>query len=220
MTIKTSKKLGGSRRGPQNMRKCGNTVTPPLGATRSSHIRLCASDKARRIDNSPRCRPCGSRWRQHTMDACPLTVMVNPDDPQPPWLVGEVLGTVQLPDNLVRALLAWFQVTREDVRTMSTKKRSSRGLYSFVGYLASGVDLVSGFHALYLIGVNQKVTVHLLHLLFSVPVGLYYTAWGISACGGDMPCEGLLLVVDLPVYAFAVRRSVRAIPRVFHLSHM
>ena len=41
-----------------------------------------------------------------------------------------------------------------------------------MAYLAFGVDLVPGFERVALLQVNPYGTVHLIHLLFSVPVGL------------------------------------------------
>ena len=45
-------------------------------------------------------------------------------------------------------------------------------------------------------------------------------AWWIFACHGDLPSEGLPPVVDLPVDAFGVRTSMRAVPRVYHIIHL
>ena len=61
---------------------------------------------------------------------------------------------------------------------------------------------------------------HPLHLLFSVPVGLYSTAWRIFACRGEPPKKSRPPVVDLPVDAFGVRRYMRAILREDHVSHL
>ena len=61
---------------------------------------------------------------------------------------------------------------------------------------------------------------HPLHLLFSVPVGLYSTAWRIFACRGEPPKKSRPPVADLPVDAFGVRRYMRAILREDHVSHL
>ena len=74
----------------------------------------------------------------------------------------------------------------------------------------SRVDTVPGFEWLTLIGIDQNLTVNLLHLLFSVLVGLYYTALRLFNCRGELPSEGLHLLLRLPVDDFGVRRSVRA----------
>ena len=71
-----------------------------------------------------------------------------------------------------------------------------------------------------LIGVDQDGTVHLLHLLFSVLVGLYSTAWWLFSCRGDLPCEGLSPLVELTVDAFAVRGYMRATPKADLISHL
>ena len=58
------------------------------------------------------------------------------------------------------------------------------------------------------------------HSLFSVPAGLYSMAWRLFACHGDLPIEGLPPVVELPMDAFRVQRSIRTVPRADHVSHL
>ena len=41
--------------------------------------------------------------------------------------------------------MARFRVRREDGGPLPTEKRSGRGIHSFLGHLASGVDPVPGF---------------------------------------------------------------------------
>ena len=86
--------------------------------------------------------------------------------------MGEVLGTVRIPDNIVGALSSRFRITRADVGLLSTENRSSCGINSFLRHLASGVDLFPVFERVELMQVEQDGMVHLLHSLFSVPVGL------------------------------------------------
>ena len=102
--------------------------------------------------------------------------MVDPDPPRPPWLVREVLGTGQIPGDLVKALSERFRVTREDGGPLSAEKRSGRGVNSFLDHLASGVDPVLGFERVDLLQVDPDGTVHLLHPMFSVPVDPYSMA--------------------------------------------
>ena len=71
--------------------------------------------------------------------------MVSHDPPPPLWSVGEVLGIGRLSDDLVAELSAGFQFTKEYGGTLSTEKRSGRGVHSFLFHLASGVATVSGF---------------------------------------------------------------------------
>ena len=126
----TIKKRKGSSRGPQNMGKVGITRTAPLGATRGFHFRLCTSDQAHVIVNSPRHSPRGIRWRFRLTYDRPLTVVVDPEPPWSPQLMVEVLGTGQLLDNLIEALPARFWVIKEDGGLMLTDTRSGCGLHS------------------------------------------------------------------------------------------
>ena len=61
---------------------------------------------------------------------------------------------------------------------------------------------------------------HHMHFLLSVLVGLYSAAWWIFACLRELPEEGLPPVVELPFEAFVAWRYVRAIPWVYHVSHL
>ena len=54
---------------------------------------------------------------------------------------------------------------------------------------------------------------HLLHPLFSVPVGLYFPDWRLFACCRDMPYESIPPVVELGIDAFGVSRAVHDLPR-------
>ena len=102
--------------------------------------------------------------------------MVDPDLPPPPQLVGGVIGTVRLHDDLVKKFSAWFRVTKEDGWTMSSEKRSGREFHSLLSHMASGMDPVPGFKRVALLQVEPDGTVHILHSLFSVPVSLYSTS--------------------------------------------
>ena len=84
----------------------------------------------------------------------PPTVMVDPNPPRPPRLVGGLLRNGQLPNNRVEALLGRFQVTREDGGSLPMEKRSGRGLHSFLYHLTSGVDPVPGFEWVALLQVE------------------------------------------------------------------
>ena len=98
--------------------------------------------------------------------------MVDPEPPRPPWSWGEVLGIVRLPNDLIRALLARFRVTREDGGPLSTDKWSVHGIHYLLGNPAYSVELVPAFEQVVLIQVNYEGMVYLLHLLLSIPVGL------------------------------------------------
>ena len=103
---------------------------------------------------------------------------------------------------------------RKDGRPLSIEKSSGRGLHSFLDHLASGVDPVLVFERVALLKVNPDGTVHLLHSLFSVPVGLYSNSRWIFACCGEPHSESLPPVVDMHVYA------LKALPRLEHTSHL
>ena len=68
--------------------------------------------------------------------------------------------------------------------------------------------------------INPYGRVLLLHSLFSVWANVYWAQGRLFACLGDLPIEGLSPVVDIPDKAFAARGSVRAVPRVDHLTHL
>ena len=55
--------------------------------------------------------------------------MVDPDPPQPPWLVGEVIGTGHLPDKILEALSGRVRTVREEGGPLSTEKRTGQGLH-------------------------------------------------------------------------------------------
>ena len=91
--------------------------------------------------------------------------MVFPNPPQPPQLVGEVLGIGRIPDTLIKILASRFWMVRGDGGGggLSTDKLTGRCLYSFPVHLASGVDLIPGLEHMSLLGVDPDGTVHLLH---------------------------------------------------------
>ena len=65
--------------------------------------------------------------------------------PQPPLvarLVGEVLGTVRLPEELVEALPGQFLTVWEEGGPLSMERRNGRGIHSFLIHLTSRVEPV------------------------------------------------------------------------------
>ena len=98
-----------------------------------------------------------------------------PDPPRPPQSVGEVLGTVRLPNDLVGYLSARLRFTWEDGIGLLLEICSGRGLHAFFRHLASGVDPAPGLERLNLLGGDQDVTVHPLYSFLSVPAGLFST---------------------------------------------
>ena len=71
-----------------------------------------------------------------------------------------------------------------------------------------------------LVGVNPDEMVHLLHSLFSFQVEFYLTSQRLFACWGELPTEGLPLVVEINHEAFAERRSICTVPRVDHVMRL
>ena len=94
------------------------------------------------------------------------------------------------------------------------------GLHSFLSHLASGIDPVPGFEKLCLLGVDWEGTVHLMHLLFSIPVDLYSTSRRLFACIGKLPDEYLPAMDNIPMEFFAIRCAVHAVPQADHVSHL
>ena len=82
------------------------------------------------------------------------------------------------------------------------------------------VDPVPGFKRIRLLGIDKHGKVHLLHSLFSFLVGLYSAARQIFACLEELPDKSLPMVVELPVEDFPVQRSVNAVLREDHVSHL
>ena len=81
--------------------------------------------------------------------------MVDPDPPRPPRLVGELLGNIRLLYELVKALSCRFRTVWEDGGPLLMEIWYVRVLHSFLSRISSGVDLVSGFERLALLGVDQ-----------------------------------------------------------------
>ena len=71
-----------------------------------------------------------------------------------------------------------------------------------------------------MVRVNLDGRVHLMHSLFSVRLDLYSTQRRLFACLGDLPAKGLPPVVEILDKAFAAWRSVCAVPRVDHVTHL
>ena len=125
--------------------------------------------------------------------------MVNPGSPRPPRLVAEALGTREIPAKLAAILADHSQTVRKDGAALTAEKRLER---------------------LTVVGVDPDRRVHIIHLLFSVQVNLYLTQQRLFACLGDLPVKGLPPVVEIPNKAFVAQRSVHAVPRMDHVTHL
>ena len=154
-------------------------------------------------------------WFPSHMDS-----MGAPKTPRPPQLVGEVLETVQLPDNLVRAFSDQFWVTRGEGGPLSAERRYGRVIHALLGNQAYRLEPSPGMEHLTLLGVNRDGTVYVLHSFFSVPVGRYSTDRRLLDFSGDRPMEGIPPMMDLPMASFTVRHVVCAVTREDHIFHI
>ena len=110
-----------------------------------------------------------------------------------------------------------FQVTQEEVGTLSTEHRPGRGLHTFLARLASRMALALGMERLALLEVDQDRTVRALHLFFSVTIIPYTITRWLLACSGKLLTEGMPTVTDLSLASFTVRRAVGAVLREDHI---
>ena len=139
---------------------------------------------------------------------------------QPPWLVAEALETEAIPAKFAVILAAHSRNVCEDRAALTPEKRLGQGIHSFLEQLSSGVYLVLDLERVMVVGVDPDERVYLMHSLFSVQVDVYFTQRRLFACLGNLPAEGLPLVVDIPDEASAARRSVCAMPRVDHVNRL
>ena len=61
---------------------------------------------------------------------------------------------------------------------------------------------------------------HIMNVLLSVPVGLYFMARRLFSCIGELTDEGLPPLSEIMAKSLAVYRAVRAILRAEHMSHL
>ena len=122
----------------------------------------------------------------------------DPGRRQPPRSVAEVLETGRLPDSFVGALSSRFRVTGLDGTPLSTDLQKGGGLHTFLGRLTAEAAAVPGLAELTLLGVDQDGGEHILHSLFSVPVGPYDPDRRLFGCRGELPEEGLPAITEGP----------------------
>ena len=79
---------------------------------------------------------------------------------------------------------------------------------------------VLGLAELTLMGVEWDRGAHILHSLFSVPVGPYDPDRRLFGCRGELPPEGLPAITNIPVASFAALRAVSALSREDHRVHL
>ena len=100
------------------------------------------------------------------------------------------------------------------------EESSCWGFQYFLAHLALGEVLVPGLEWVTLVGVDTDGRVHLMHLLLSVRVNVYSMECCLFVCLGELPVEGLPLVVEIPPDFFTARRSIRSVPRVDHITNL
>ena len=146
--------------------------------------------------------------------------MVNPVPAWKHWLVAEDLGTRAILSKLSTILTIRFRTISEDGADLPSDKRLGQGIHSFLAQLALVVDNIPGLDRVTLVVVDPDGMVNLLHSLFSIPVDLYSSIWCLFACQGELPAEGLPLVVEITHESFAALLSVSSVPQVDHGTYL
>ena len=82
----------------------------------------------------------------------------------------DVLGSESILEGLVVALTVNFRLVKEDGGILREEARTRCILHAFMGQLTSGTNHVPVLTNLIFLDVFRYRVVHLLHLLFSVPV--------------------------------------------------
>ena len=146
--------------------------------------------------------------------------MVGQDPPRPPRVVAGVLGDKTLPEYFIGTLVVRLQRTWEDRNSLMLGRRLGRGLYAFLGQIATNDEPVPWFGQLALLAVYRDGEVHLLHYFFSVLVGVYSTYKQILVFDTKLLASVTPLVFDILLEVFVVRRSFHAVPREDHWIHL
>ena len=79
---------------------------------------------------------------------------------------------------------------------------------------------VPGLAELTLLGIDQDGGAHILHSLFSVPVGPYDPERRLFGCRGELSTEGLPAITEISVASFAALCAVSAVSRQDHRVHL
>ena len=124
------------------------------------------------------------------------------------------------PRKFCRVLSARFRVADIDGAAQTTKLRKGGGIHAFLGRLTSEAAPVPILVALTLLKVDWDGEAHIIHSLFSVPVGPYDPYHQLFGCRGELPPEGLPAITDIPVASFLARRGISAVPLDNHIVHM
>ena len=89
-----------------------------------------------------------------------------------------------------------------------------------MGRLTSEAVQILGLAELMLLGVDRDVGAHILHSLFSVPVGPNDPHRSLFGCRRELPAEGILAIIETPVASFATLRAISAMSREDHRVHL
>ena len=146
--------------------------------------------------------------------------MVNPWPPPPPRSVAKALETEATQDKLAVILAVLSQTVRKDETDRTPEECSGQVIQSFLVQISSGVEPVPGLERVTVVGLDPDGRVLLMHSIFSVRFNVYLTQRRLFACLGELPSEGLPPVVEIPDKAFVSRRTVLAVPRVDHVTHL
>ena len=101
-----------------------------------------------------------------------------------------------------------------------TDLRKGGGLHAFLGRLTAEAAPVPEIAELTILGVNRDGVSHILHLLFSIPVGPYHPNRRLFGRRGEIPPEGLPAITKIPVASFGALRAVNAVSRDEHQAHL
>ena len=129
------------------------------------------------------------------------------------------MGPANSPE-IFRILSAWFLVTNAVEASLPTEIQKGGGIHTFLGRLNSEAALVHGLAGLTVLGVDQDGGVHILHSLFSVPVGPYGPDRWLFGWRRKLTLEGIPEITEILVNSFAAHRGVSAMLQEDHIVHL
>ena len=94
------------------------------------------------------------------------------------------------------------------------------GVHAFLGRRTAEAAPVLGLAELTFLGVDQDGGAHILHSLFSVPIGLYDSDRRLFGFCGELPAEGLPAITEIPVASFVALHAVSAVSREDYRVHL
>ena len=111
-------------------------------------------------------------------------------------------------------------MTSLDGTPLLTDLRKGGGLHAFLGRLTAEAAPVLGLADLTLLGVDREGGAHIVHSLFSVPVGPYDPDRRLFDCRGELPTEGVPAITEIPVASLAALTAVSAVSQEDHRVHL